>query len=338
MRTISVVVPAYNSEQTLEACLLSLRRLDYPSYEVIVVDDASTDRTHAIAQRFASRCIRLTSNRGAAAARNEGARQARGEIIAFTDADCRVPPDWLTRIERTLGEGTAAVTGLYAAPQDDSILARFAGYDIRLRFWALKSRANVFGTYNGAVLQEAWKSVGGFDEGIPGASWEDVEFGLRLAESGFGLAIDNESEVVHRHPDRLWSYARKQAQKAYGQMQLRRSGWKSDYPDRKAALQLPLTILTLAAFSGLALTSRLSALALVFAAVGLCASNAGLLAAIRRREGLAEALLSLGYILLRNGSWLIGVLAAMRPKASPRRRPQADRNSLIRNQSADSTA
>ena len=91
---ISVVVCSYNGESTIGRCLEELGRLDYPDYEVIVVDDGSTDRTAAIAAEFDVRLIR-TENRGLSAARNTGIEAATGEIVAFTDDDAWPDRDWL---------------------------------------------------------------------------------------------------------------------------------------------------------------------------------------------------------------------------------------------------
>src|SRR4029079_12716421 len=91
---ISVVVCSYNGEATLWRCLDALAQLDYPDYEVIVVDDGSTDRTAEIAAEFDVRLIR-TDNEGLSAARNTGIEAATGEIVAFTDDDAWPDRDWL---------------------------------------------------------------------------------------------------------------------------------------------------------------------------------------------------------------------------------------------------
>ena len=87
---VSVVVASYNGERTLKACLESLERLNYPDYEVILVDDGSTDTTPQIAAAFPNvRYIRHEKNLGLSVARNTGIAAATGEIIAFTD--CGLP-------------------------------------------------------------------------------------------------------------------------------------------------------------------------------------------------------------------------------------------------------
>jgi len=96
---ISVVVPAYNEEENITACLDSLNHQTLPraEYEIIVVDGNSKDRTRDLAAPLADLVFIQTSAR-VGGARNDGAMRARGEILATTDADCILPPDWLERI------------------------------------------------------------------------------------------------------------------------------------------------------------------------------------------------------------------------------------------------
>ncbi|HEX2711992.1 MAG TPA: glycosyltransferase, partial [Candidatus Acidoferrales bacterium] len=113
---ISVVVCCYNGECTIRGCFDSLGRLRYPNFEVIVVDDGSTDATSLIAQEYHFRLIR-TQNRGLSAARNSGMEAATGEIVAYTDCDCCPDPHWLTYLAATfLSSNHAGVGGPNIAP------------------------------------------------------------------------------------------------------------------------------------------------------------------------------------------------------------------------------
>jgi glycosyltransferase involved in cell wall biosynthesis len=96
---ISVVVPAYNEEENIAACLESLHRQTLPrsGYEIIVVDGNSKDRTREIAAPLAD-LVFIQASKRVGGARNDGAMRAKGEILATTDADCVLPPDWLERI------------------------------------------------------------------------------------------------------------------------------------------------------------------------------------------------------------------------------------------------
>jgi glycosyltransferase involved in cell wall biosynthesis len=96
---ISVIVPAYNEEQNIAKCLESLSRQTVPRnlYEIIVVDGGSKDRTRELAAEYADMVFIQTSKK-VGGARNDGAQKAQGDIIATTDADCIIPPDWISVI------------------------------------------------------------------------------------------------------------------------------------------------------------------------------------------------------------------------------------------------
>src|SRR5260370_40529790 len=108
---VSVVVCAYNAERTMEPCLASLEELNYPDYEVIVVNDGSTDRTLEIAERFSYVRIISQPNKGLSVARNVGAEAATGQIVAYTDSDCVADPDWLTYLVARMEAGNLAACG-----------------------------------------------------------------------------------------------------------------------------------------------------------------------------------------------------------------------------------
>src|SRR4029453_5979781 len=92
---VSVIVCSYNGAPTLAAFLVSLGKLNYPAYEVILVDDGSTDDTAQIAAQFPRVRYIHQSNHGLSQARNTGAAAAKGEVFAYTDSDCMADVDWL---------------------------------------------------------------------------------------------------------------------------------------------------------------------------------------------------------------------------------------------------
>ncbi|HVY71224.1 MAG TPA: glycosyltransferase, partial [Verrucomicrobiae bacterium] len=122
---VSVVVASYNGAHTLKACLESLERLNYPAYEVILVDDGSTDQTPSLAAKHPkTRYIRHELNAGLSVARNTGITAARGEIVAFTDADCRADEDWLFYlVGDLLRDKFAGIGGHNLLPPEDSWIA-----------------------------------------------------------------------------------------------------------------------------------------------------------------------------------------------------------------------
>ena len=121
----SVIVCAYNATDTIDDCLASLARLTYPDVGVIVVNDGSLDDTSAKAHRHAGVHVIDIPNGGLGAARNVGLAAATGEIVAYTDADCRVDPDWLSYlVQPLLTSDLAGVGGPNIVPADDPWVAQ----------------------------------------------------------------------------------------------------------------------------------------------------------------------------------------------------------------------
>ncbi len=122
---VSVVICAYNAAATIDECLTSLEQLRYPDFEVIVVNDGSTDQTGAIAARHPIARLITTPNAGLATARNIGLHEATGDIVAYTDADVRVDPEWLTfLVQRFADDDVVAVGGPNIVPADDPWIAQ----------------------------------------------------------------------------------------------------------------------------------------------------------------------------------------------------------------------
>src|SRR6185436_3405801 len=116
---VSVVVCTFNGEKTLAGCLDGLEEVDYPDFEVIVVNDGSTDSTGLIASEYDVRLID-TENRGLARARNVGLHAANGEIVAYLDDDARPDRDWLRYLALAFARGTHAGFGGPNIPPPES--------------------------------------------------------------------------------------------------------------------------------------------------------------------------------------------------------------------------
>src|SRR5207253_407576 len=108
---VSVIVCSYNGARTLADCLNSLGKINYPDYEVILVDDGSTDNTAQVAAQFPNVRYIRQENQGLSHARNTGAAAAKGEVFAYTDSDCMADPDWLYYLVGTLTSGDYAGVG-----------------------------------------------------------------------------------------------------------------------------------------------------------------------------------------------------------------------------------
>jgi glycosyltransferase involved in cell wall biosynthesis len=197
---LSVIVPAYNEEAALPACLRTLLAQTYPAVEVIVVDDGSSDGTVEVARRFPVRVLGA-AHRGPAAARNLAARRARGEILVFVDADMTFDPAFLDRLTEPVRRGAALGTftteEFVANPEN-----RWA------RCWSLNlglppdrrlaADHPPTSTIFRALPRERFLEVGGFDEGV-GYTDDDTLAG----KLGGGSAAAPGAICYHENPPRL---------------------------------------------------------------------------------------------------------------------------------------
>ncbi len=212
---VSVIVAAYNAEATLGACLESLARLDYPEFEVIVVDDGSTDRTRAIAQQAGVKVLSLP-HQGLSAARNTGLSAATGEIAAFIDADAAADRDWLYHlVEAIRRRAAAAAGGPNFPPAASSILAAAIaaapGQPREVR-QSDDSLAQVCGC-NMAVVRAVAQSLGGFDP-LFTAAGDDVDFSWRLLRARAVIAYAPGAVVTHERRGSIRAYLAQQ--RGYG--------------------------------------------------------------------------------------------------------------------------
>ena len=197
----SVVIPTHNRKHLLRRCLRAVLAQDYSHYEVIVVDDGSTDSTgEMVLREFPSvRYIRQEVSRGPAAARNRGIEAASGEIIAFTDDDCVPPSHWLTSLWKGFQHHpeVAGVGGFQDPPEHlirCNVIAR-AEHVRRVRRWGARAGIELKGgheipglaTNNVAYRRHVLLKIGGFDEHFPVAAGEDADLKFRIARAGYRL-------------------------------------------------------------------------------------------------------------------------------------------------------
>lgn len=208
---VSVIVPVFNEERLIAQCLASLLEQDYPKecMEIIAVDNGSTDGSREIIRKFPIQYI-LEEKRGAAAARNTGAHQARGELLAFIDADCAAPPEWISKLVASLGDSSCdAAGGDCRVVSGKSIIQDYLAYrgfysqkeffspDYPLLPWLM--------TGNLMVRRDAFFKVGGFEETL--LRGEDIDFSWLLVLNGSSLKYLPDLEVLHeRHPTFLNLY------------------------------------------------------------------------------------------------------------------------------------
>ncbi len=210
---VSVVVASYNGARTLKACLGSLARLNYPDYEVILVDDGSTDSTPEIVRAYQNvRYIRHEANLGLGTARNTGIGAATGEIIAFTDADCRVDEDWLYHLAGVLvRDGFAGVGGPNIPPPEDSPIATvvMASPGGPAHVLLTDREAEHVPGCNMAFYKSALLAVGSFDPVFREAG-DDVDLCWRLRQAGLKIGFSPAGFVWHHRRATIRDYLKQQ--------------------------------------------------------------------------------------------------------------------------------
>ena len=226
---VSVVVCTHNGGATLRECLEGLDELDYPAYEVIVVDDGSTDSSAAIASEYDCRLIK-TENRGLSAARNTGLAVASGEIIAYVDDDTKPDPDWLKYLSRAfMTTSHAGVGGPNLAFPEDGIIARCVANAPGGPTHVLLSdqEAEHIPGCNMAFRRQALEQVGGFDPRFHAAG-DDVDICWRLRERGLTLGFSPAAVVWHHRRKSVRAYWRQQRGYGAAEAELERK-WPEKY-------------------------------------------------------------------------------------------------------------
>lgn len=209
---VSIIIPALNEEKMIRTCLEALAKMDFPriTMEVILVDNGSTDQTIAIAHTFKTTLnLRVIEKKGVhiSALRNTGAAMAHGEILAFLDADCIVPANWLSSAVPLLSDPHAGVAGAhYQIPVDSTWVGR-VWYQDRMAERVGDVRYVPSGDL--FIRRNIFSQVGGFDETIQ--TNEDFELCQRVLAAGLLVRAYPQLRVVHLGtPRTLLAFYRKQ--------------------------------------------------------------------------------------------------------------------------------
>lgn len=185
----------------LSRCLEALSRCEYSNFEVLVVDDCSTDDTPLIAGRYRALCLRTPRTSGPGAARNLGAQQAQGHVLAFIDSDVVVPPETLRLLAEDFSQNPdiAAVFGSYDdTPAWPTFISQYKNLMHHYVHQISSESPVTFWAGCGAIRKSVFEEVGGFDGAqytLP--SIEDIALGMQLAQKGHRIFLDKRIQVKH---------------------------------------------------------------------------------------------------------------------------------------------
>lgn len=214
---VSVIVCSYNGASTVEACLRSMERIRYPDFEVIFVDDGSTDQTQQILQKFPNVKNIRQRNMGLSHARNVGMNAASGEVVVYTDSDCEADEDWLYYIALALARSRhVGVGGPNLIPDEGSWIADCVGLSPGGPTHVMiddRTAEHVPGC-NMAFYTWVAREVNGFDPQFRRAG-DDVDFIWRLQHMGYTIGFAPAAQVWHYRRNTVTAYMRQQ--RGYGE-------------------------------------------------------------------------------------------------------------------------
>ena len=224
---VSVIVPVYNAETMIGECIEALLNQDYPKdrYEVIVVDNDSTDRTAEVIKRYPVKYVLEDKTHTSYAARNTGARHAKGETLAFCDADQIAVRAWLSALLRRWSDPAyGAFAGeVVPAEHDSSFLSRYAALDENayLQHWKHNPNSATVGSGNMALRRELFERLGGFRTNVP--SGADLLLGWGVTKDlGFKIAYEPDALMHHRLRTTRAALLRREKRLAFGREYLSR--------------------------------------------------------------------------------------------------------------------
>lgn len=196
---VSIIIPVYNSSRTLRKTLETVQRQRDPSFEVIVVDDGSTENISTLVRELGARHHRLPMNMGPAVARTEGARVADGQVLLFTDSDIWLPENTISVIRQAYEKHSCTcVQGTFSkqCPHPDF----FSQYkNLYNRFILNRLPDWIETTYTSltAIGRDFFFESGGFDQNIRSASVEDRTLGENIIRHGGTIFLEKQLEVIH---------------------------------------------------------------------------------------------------------------------------------------------
>lgn len=319
---VSVIIPMFNASATIEKCLSSIFSNSYKNFEVIVVDDNSTDGSVGRAKKFPCHVISGKKKLGPGGARNLGAKSARGEILVFVDSDTIVPKHWLERfVQRLSDKSLGAVAAQYNGSIEKGTVSLFAFLELLFRERAFKGFINSFPSCNFAVRKKAFFEAGGFNSRFFAS--EDLEFSHRLTRKHKAV-WDAGNSVLHHFRPSLWKYLKQQSgyvRKGLGVVFLNPKAFtEKGMQDRSNYIEIvlaPFVLLSaIAAIACLALPSLnvfIGIVALVFAffSIATLAINLRFFAFAEKRLGFWFVIKSVPIVFLRNLSWSSGVVRGL---------------------------
>jgi len=194
--TVSIIIPAYNAEETIEKCLKSLTELYYPGeYQVILVNNRSTDSTVNLARKYNVKIIDACSLQSSYYARNVGIAHSNAQIVAFTDSDCIADKNWIHYLAKTMMQDPqiGGIGGRILYMMNNKLESIFAKFGIGTHHF--ENPLPYLITANAAYRMDVLKEIGLFDETF--FSGGDVDLSWRIVKKGYKLHYEPRAIIYH---------------------------------------------------------------------------------------------------------------------------------------------
>jgi glycosyltransferase involved in cell wall biosynthesis len=196
---ISVIIPVKNAGAVFKECLVSVTSNHETDFEVIVVDDHSTDNSGELARQYACQVITLPRSFGPSRARNIGAQAAKGEILLFIDSDIIVSPDTLRKVRLIFQDrNIIAIVGVLSDEiRYKNFCSQYKNLWMRYTYIRMPETVSLFYTSGAAIRREIFLKSGGFDTNYTRPSVEDTDFAQKLDLMGYKAHLRRDIELEH---------------------------------------------------------------------------------------------------------------------------------------------
>ena len=255
--TISFALPAYNEEENIQKILNHLRivkkNLDEEqkiNFEILIINDGSTDKTEEIVKQYPSVTYLHQKNNGPASARNNGWHNGKGDIIAFLDSDCVPRKNWLRKmVSNYTSDSVVCVGSRYGISNKNNFLACCIYFEFLIRYKRMPRHPKFLGSHGYSFRKSFLEKFHGYSEEYKMASHEDNELAYRIIAKGYTTIFDKTNIVDHQFPTNVYKYMRIQFWHGYWRMKLYtdhpRLVTGDDYSDVWDYMQPPLMVLWL---------------------------------------------------------------------------------------------
>ena len=220
---ISIVIPFYNSQDSINDCLNAVFKSSYKNFEVIAVSDGSKDESLKIAKKFPCKLIKSKKNYGSGHARNKGAKLARGKIIVFLDSDVIIKKNHLKIIfNYFIKKNYKMAQGIYThKPIYKKISTQYLqSYQCFYVFSKKLKYINNLVSNFFVIKKKIFFEVGGFDSKFIGSNAEDADLGYKLTKKGYKIPILRNLNVLHKVNFGLWTFVNKIKRIHTGEMKM----------------------------------------------------------------------------------------------------------------------